>query len=537
MITMHLDDAVIKSLTGNELNILKYVYGHPEEILSMSVHELARQVSYSAATILRFCKKLGFSGFAELKFALRQELKEMERRAQPAKRYSLDTRLLIDTLSTNLEGTAKLIGEEQLYETFDYLESGCPIYLWAPGGITSILASYFEKLLFSIGRQKVYTIDSSRMGEHILHHIRTKALLILISASGDLSSTVKLAKLAQINNIPILSITPYANNTIASLATINFRFFTDPRENQGAEYTSRLPIFYVIHVIIRAYLHYKQAMDRRPDETPSATDTIAADAIIPELPGSSSILPLFEKAHQLSLTDTEKELLRYLEGNLPTSAFISLKDLGAKLYTSNATIVRFCQKLGLKGYNEFKYQLRSELDRLKRPVFSSDSLIARSIAMFKDNLADVDMELLDPIANALMEERPIYIYGSELSSLAADYLHTVLATLDYPSILIQWPPLLSNLTYQIGQDAILFVITAHGDARRYLSVFQRARKQKITTVLLTCGTDSPLLPYSTYGLCTNDRNERYQHADINSRLGILTVIQLLIELIAQKRTV
>lgn len=534
MITMRLDDAVIKSLTGNELNILKYVYGHPEEILSMSVHELARQVSYSAATILRFCKKLGFSGFAELKYALRQELKEVEHQAQPAKRYSLDTQLLIDTLSTNLEGTAKLIGEEQLYATFDYLESGCPIYLWAPGGITSILASYFEKLLFSIGRQKVYRIDSSRLGEHILHHIRTKALLILISASGDLSSTVKLAKLAQIDNIPILSITPYANNTIASLATINFRFFTDPRENQGAEYTSRLPIFYVIHLIIRAYLHYKQTIDGRPDETPGTTDTIIPE---PELLGSSPILPLFEKAHQLSLTDTEKELLRYLEGNLPTSAFISLKDLGAKLYTSNATIVRFCQKLGLKGYNEFKYQLRSELDRLKRPVFSSDSLIARSIAMFKDNLADVDMELLDPIANALMEERPIYIYGSELSSLAADYLHTVLATLDYPSILIQWPPLLNNLTYQIDQDAILFVITAHGDARRYLSVFQRARKQKITTVLLTCGTDSPLLPYSTYGLCTNDRNERYQHADINSRLGILTVIQLLIELIAQKRTI
>ena len=532
MITLHLDDTVIKSLTGNELNILKFVYGHPEEILSMSVHELARQVSYSAATVLRFCKKLGFSGFAELKYALRQELEEEELRAQPAKRYSLDTQLLIDNLSTNLEGTAKLIQEEQLYQTFGSLESGCPIYLWAPGGITSILADYFEKLLFSIGRQKVYKIDSLRMAEHVLRHIRTKALLILISASVDLSATARLARLAQIDNIPILSITPYANNTIASLATINFRFFTDPREDRGAEHTSQLPIFYVIHLIIRTYLHYKQTTAPSPDKIANAAGPMILE---PELPTSAPIIPIFEKAHQLSLTDTEKELLRYLEGNLPASAFISLKDLGAKLYTSNATIVRFCQKLGLKGYNEFKYQLRSELERLKRPVFSSDSLIARSIAMIKDNLADVDIELLGSIANALTEDRPIYIYGSELSSLAADYLHTVLAILDYPSISIQWPSLLNNLTYTISSDALLFVITAHGDARRYLSVFQRTSQQKVTTVLLTCGSDSPLLPYSTYGLCTNDRNERYQQADINSRLGILTVIQLLIELIAQKR--
>ena len=45
------------------------------------------------------------------------------------------------------------------------------------------------------------------------------------------------------------------------------------------------------------------------------------------------MIPTFEKAHRLTLTDTEKELLNYFENNLPSSAFISLKELGAKLYT------------------------------------------------------------------------------------------------------------------------------------------------------------------------------------------------------------
>uniref|UniRef100_UPI000B027D66 hypothetical protein n=1 Tax=Clostridium sp. NkU-1 TaxID=1095009 RepID=UPI000B027D66 len=59
------------------------------------------------------------------------------------------------------------------------------------------------------------------------------------------------------NNVPILSITPYTNNEVASLATVNFRFFTNQRENRGAEFTSRLPVFYMIDVIIRCYLQYK----------------------------------------------------------------------------------------------------------------------------------------------------------------------------------------------------------------------------------------------------------------------------------------
>ena len=158
-----------------------------------------------------------------------------------------------------MEGTSSLISEDQLSSAFRYFDSDCPVYLWAPGGITSILSDYFEKLLFSIGRQNVYKIESGKMGEHILRNIHTESLLILISTTGDFGPTLRLGKIARMNNVPILSITPYTNNAVASLATVNFRFFTDQRENSGAEFTSRLPVFYVIDVIIRSYLHYKQS--------------------------------------------------------------------------------------------------------------------------------------------------------------------------------------------------------------------------------------------------------------------------------------
>lgn len=64
MVTLHLDDTVIKSLSNNELNILKFVYEHGEDVPDMSIQALASQVCYSSATILRFCKKLGYSGFS-----------------------------------------------------------------------------------------------------------------------------------------------------------------------------------------------------------------------------------------------------------------------------------------------------------------------------------------------------------------------------------------------------------------------------------------------------------------------------------------
>ncbi|WP_349944154.1 MurR/RpiR family transcriptional regulator [Lacrimispora sp. BS-2] len=259
MVTLHLDDAVIKSLSNNELNVLKFVYEHIDEVLDMSIQTLAARTSYSSATILRFCKKLGYSGFAELKYALRAEGRKENPVKAASKAQDFSTRIMIDSLCSNVEGTSNLISEDQLSLTFRYFDSNCPIYLWAPGGITSILSDYFEKLLFSIGRQNVYKIESSKMGEHILKNIRTESLLILISTTGDFGPTVRLGKIARMNNVPILSITPYTNNEVASLATVNFRFFTNQRENRGAEFTSRLPVFYMIDVIIRCYLQYKLA--------------------------------------------------------------------------------------------------------------------------------------------------------------------------------------------------------------------------------------------------------------------------------------
>lgn len=262
MITLHLNDTVIKSLSNHELNILKYVYEHADAVVNLSIHALAAEVSYSSATILRFCKKLGYSGYAEFKYALRAEMKKeaegSDTNTAPPANYEFSTLMMIDSLSSNIEGTSKLISEEQLHRAFQYFDSTCPIYLWAPGGITSILSDYFEKLLLSIGRQNVYKIESSKMGDHILGSNLHQCLLILISTTGDFGPTVRLGKIARMNNIPILSITPYTNNAIASLATVNFRFFTNQRENRGAEFTSRLPVFYVINTIIRCYLSYKQ---------------------------------------------------------------------------------------------------------------------------------------------------------------------------------------------------------------------------------------------------------------------------------------
>lgn len=104
-------------------------------------------------------------------------------------------------------------------------------------------------------------IESAKMCEHILRSRPPECLLILISTSGKYAPTIRLGKIARVNGLPILAISPYTNNDVADLADVNFRFFTDQRENLGAEFTSRLPIFYVINTIIECYMRYRTAAE------------------------------------------------------------------------------------------------------------------------------------------------------------------------------------------------------------------------------------------------------------------------------------
>lgn len=247
------------------------------------------------------------------------------------------------------------------------------------------------------------------------------------------------------------------------------------------------------------------------------------------------MLPLFEKAHRLRLTETEKNILAWFEENAAAALHMNLGDLCAVLYTSNATIVRFCQKLGLSGFNDFKYQLRSELRENRTDPFYPDAYISRTVAQLQDTISALDLHQLEEIAALLTSGRPLYIYGTNLSAMPARYLQIVLHSLDYPCVLIEWQPLLHGLISNIREDAVLLVLTAQGRAEYYLETFQLARERNLTIVLLTSERGSPLIPYSTITVCTNDRNEEYQHTDINPRIGFFTVIQILIEMIAPQK--
>lgn len=61
-----------KELGDLDKEILSYILENQQEVEKMSIIELGEQVHTSKSTILRLTKKIGFSGFSEFKYFLKQ---------------------------------------------------------------------------------------------------------------------------------------------------------------------------------------------------------------------------------------------------------------------------------------------------------------------------------------------------------------------------------------------------------------------------------------------------------------------------------
>ncbi len=66
--------SVAPTLSPAEQRLATYILQHAEDILYLSVHQLAEAAGTSAGTVVRFCQTLGYAGFAQFKLLLAADL-------------------------------------------------------------------------------------------------------------------------------------------------------------------------------------------------------------------------------------------------------------------------------------------------------------------------------------------------------------------------------------------------------------------------------------------------------------------------------
>ncbi|MFA1347935.1 MurR/RpiR family transcriptional regulator, partial [Streptococcus pneumoniae] len=193
--------------------IADYILVRDSEIVYETSSEIVSKVKVGEGTLNRFCKKIGYSGFQELKLKMTKDILELE-----SQKMSSDT--FIDEIKNNylsiVESTRKLIDGRQIELAIKLIREANQILIIGVGS-SGNAAREFESSLLRIGIISKTVIDTHFQLMHTAL-LKDNDLIIAFSLSGSTKEVEETLLNAKRKNVKIISITNYSSRNIAKLS-------------------------------------------------------------------------------------------------------------------------------------------------------------------------------------------------------------------------------------------------------------------------------------------------------------------------------
>ncbi|MBD7914663.1 MurR/RpiR family transcriptional regulator [Clostridium sp. Sa3CUN1] len=197
-------------LNKNELDILNFCMKHADDIKSIRINDLAENTYTSPASIVRFCKKLGFAGFSEFKASFSLNIKNTEETFN--NNFNENSPNLFKDINKSIE----LINEDILEEILELLHNANRIEFFGEGS-SRIVCSEVAKKFRTIGKT-AFNYDDSSMMYIAATSLTSNDLIFAISVSGETIQVLKALNIAKSRGAKIISLTDLSNNSQSKLA-------------------------------------------------------------------------------------------------------------------------------------------------------------------------------------------------------------------------------------------------------------------------------------------------------------------------------
>ncbi|QMU70980.1 MurR/RpiR family transcriptional regulator [Streptacidiphilus sp. P02-A3a] len=239
------------------------------------------------------------------------------------------------------------------------------------------------------------------------------------------------------------------------------------------------------------------------------------------------------RARLPELRDTEARVAQVFLEQGSELVRLSVSDVAALAGTAPSSVVRACQRLGFRGYQEVKIAAARQAPRPAPPT--EDDPAGRALAhtvqaahqVLDGLLETVSVKHLRSAARTLNEASRVLVFGAGLSgavALDAGYrLRALGCVVDVPA-----DPMTAQLSAGLlGVNDACLAISHSGATRSTVDAARRARLHGATIVALTSYANSPLSETSTCTLVAGSQELVLGLEAVASRLAHLAVVDAL----------
>ncbi|MCI8726343.1 MAG: MurR/RpiR family transcriptional regulator [Hungatella sp.] len=261
------------NMTRTERMVCEYVERRLSDIPALSIKQLAKKSGTSEASVLRFCKTLGYRGYRDFILSLSSALGSLDEKAEEKKYTDIrpgDTlETIIENVSFNntcsIEETLMVLDKGQVEKAVTLLSLAKWVD-WYGLGASGLVCQDAQQKFMRIKKHCQALTDS--------HSIRTAAAIldkedvaVLVSNSGTTKEILDALELVKESGAKSIAITRYSKSELALGADVILNISTPEVTFRSGAMGSRIAMLNVVDVLFSAvaskeYDSVKEYLDR-----------------------------------------------------------------------------------------------------------------------------------------------------------------------------------------------------------------------------------------------------------------------------------
>lgn len=248
---------------------------------------------------------------------------------------------------------------------------------------------------------------------------------------------------------------------------------------------------------------------------------------------------------------SERKVARYVAENLNSMVGLPMEELAKRSSSSQAAVVRFCKKLGYKGYRDFSIQLVTELavaqnmsaDRgdSYNDIQEGDdaenvirTVCRHNVQAIEDTLSLMEPEMVEMTADRLFHAQRVDLYAIAASNLVAQDAQQKFMRINKRVTAYSDPHLQLSSAASLTPADVAIALSWSGETREVLEAANLAKRNGAFLVAITRYGRVSLAQYADVHFGLSAPEMAIRSGAMSSRIAQMTMIDILFSCVVSR---
>lgn len=253
---------------------------------------------------------------------------------------------------------------------------------------------------------------------------------------------------------------------------------------------------------------------------------------------SSANIVLNLRSAYPTLSPAERKVADAVLSEPSEAVYLSVAELARQAQVSDAMVIKFCKRLGYKGFQEFKILLAQDLVTKSEPIYGEiepdddldvikEKIFQANITALQDTVRVLNTDVLREAVEAVVGANEVHFYGLGASGLVAldaeqKFSRIGLRVNAFPDSHMQ----LTRATLLKPGD-VAVGISYSGETPEIKEALEAAMRAGAVTIAMTNYSESPVARIAGLVLLTASQENIFRSGAISSRIAQLSAIDTL----------